>query len=235
VKDDKSIDTALGAANPLPDRQLRELPVEAAERELMLAVRREGRPSSAEVPRRRWALRLPRLATGAVALAAIVAAIVIVLGGGYGGTGTPAYGAGLVRLAKASPLVLLDAPGWRVQSVGERPRGHGAMRFRKGAGGGVQTAELRWRPGSVDSLPQARAQRPTIALAGLSVRALVTIYGFEGGRTRKLVAAWSDHGRLLEFSSTGSSLADFGRQLNSLRRVGTTSWLDALPPSVKGR
>lgn len=235
MKDDRNIDAALAAANPLPDRQLRELPLEAAERELMLAVRSEGRARIAESPRRRWALRFPRLATGAVALAAIIAAVVIVLGGGYGGAGSPAYAAGLVRLAKASPLVLLDAPGWRVQSVGERPRGHGVMRFRKGAGGGVQTAELRWRPGSVDSLPQARAQRPTIALAGLSVRARVTIYGFEGGRTRKLVAAWSDHGRLLEFSSTGSSLTAFGRQLNSLRRVGATSWLDALPPRVRGR
>lgn len=236
MNDDKSIDAALAAANPLPDEQLRELPLGDAERELMLAVRGATPPYEAESPRRRRALRLPRLvpriATGAVALAAVAAAIVFATGG-YGGSGTPAYGAGLVRLAKASPLVLLDQPGWRVESIGEPSARRGVMRFRKGSGAGGPSATLRWHPGSLDSLPQPQSRRPTVVMLALSVRAVVIIHGFEAGRSRKLVAAWEDHGRLLEFSSADVSLAEFEAQLNSLRRVGAGSWLDALPARIK--
>jgi hypothetical protein len=232
VKNDRSIDAALAAANPLPDGQLRELPLEAAERELMLALRDEGRPGEAKPASRRWTPHLPRLAFGAVALAALAAAVIAIGLGGYGGAGTPAYAAGLVRLAKASPLVLLERPGWRVESIGEPSRLRGEMRFRKGSGPGAQTAELRWRRDNVDSLPVPSAQRPAAIMIGLSVRALVTVYGSEGGRSRKLVAAWEDHGRLLEFTSFGLDLAEFEHRLDSLRRVGTTSWLDALPKRV---
>ncbi|MFP5388469.1 MAG: hypothetical protein ACLGG5_04130, partial [Thermoleophilia bacterium] len=81
-------------------------------------------------PARRRPRRLA-LALGGAALAVIVAVIVVLAGGGTNRP-TPAYGAELVRFAESTPLLLLEATGWRVQNANEyrsREGIEGSMEF----------------------------------------------------------------------------------------------------------
>jgi hypothetical protein len=66
------------------------------------------------------------------AVAAIVVALILVLGGGDSGRPAPAYGAEQIAFAESTPLLLLDGPGWRVQEVNEyktREGNEGQMEF----------------------------------------------------------------------------------------------------------
>jgi hypothetical protein len=84
------------------------------------------------LPRPRRARPVNLVLAGAGATLAVVAALVIVLAGGGSSAPSRAYGAELVRFAESSPLLLLEAPGWRVQDVSEhrtREGTIGTMRF----------------------------------------------------------------------------------------------------------
>jgi len=122
----RELEMALAAADPASRDRLDGLDLEAMEAEL-LADLDDERPASppvgAGLPRGRRRRRRA-LALGAAAVAAVAAAIVI-LAGGSSEHSSRAYGAELVRFAEASPLLLLEGPGWRVQDVSEERRREG--------------------------------------------------------------------------------------------------------------
>jgi hypothetical protein len=120
----RELETALAAANPVSQDRLNRLDLEAMEAELLADLDDEQSVTSplwGEAPRRRRAPRLA-LALGTAAIAAVVAAIVS-LAGGASKYPSRAYGAELVRFAESTPLLLLDRPGWRVESVYEAGEG----------------------------------------------------------------------------------------------------------------
>jgi hypothetical protein len=246
----KKIEAAMLAANPLSQAALRALPLTAGEIELAHGILAEpGGPdatperSVAPEPRtpratRRRRLRLPGVAVGIASLAAIAVAVVAI---GLGGdrerqpTATaPAHVGPLERLAKTSPLVLLDRPGWRVVSARVGRHGHGSLRFRGGSATGAETAELRWHPGHLNGPRPASGWRVARISVEQGVDAPVTIYGYVGHRPRRISATWEDGGRVLEFSSVTARTADFEKRLDSLRRVGAGAWLKALPAHRSG-
>jgi hypothetical protein len=115
----REIERALAAADPLGADQeaLGRLDFEAMESDLLADAENGLAPlglTDGPVASRR---RLPRLALAGAALAlAAVIAVVLVLAGG-GSDRSRAYGAELVRFAESTPLLLLEGPGWRVQNV----------------------------------------------------------------------------------------------------------------------
>ncbi|MBS1893687.1 MAG: hypothetical protein JST59_20495 [Actinobacteria bacterium] len=123
----REIERVLAAADPL-GREEREalgrLDFEAMETDLLAAVEDEpaGAPYEPRPPRR----RPPRLALAgaAVAVAAAIALAIILVGTGSQRS-SRAYGAELIRFAESTPLLLLEAPGWRVQNLDEYKRREG--------------------------------------------------------------------------------------------------------------
>lgn len=114
------MERVLAAADPVARRKLDGLDFEAMEADLLADVG-GGRAayleveSSHAVPRGRRRLVL---ALGTAALGVALAAF-FVLGGGGSNRPARAYGAELVRFAESTPLLLLEAPGWRVQDLNE--------------------------------------------------------------------------------------------------------------------
>jgi hypothetical protein len=258
----REIDAAVGAAYPPRLEELEELPLDAAERELIAAIVAEPQEvqvncpgSCAEPVRSARAVNGNRFrqirrrygglcAAGAVTIAAFFG--VVNFGGDRGGAPAPAFGAELVRLAKASPLVLLDAPGWHVAYAAEGSKVKGVMHFfydgsptiGSAAGEnppaiGERSAKLRWRVGRLTERMYGRGEYPALAFIGtplLHGRALVFhIKGHPGHFD--VTATWEDHGRVLAFRSTAPDLVTFKQRLSALRRVGATAWLSALPSS----
>lgn len=66
-----------------------------------------------------------RVAAGLVSVLVLIAAFALTFSGGDGRDGSRAYAAELVRFAESSPLLLLEAPGWRVQNANEERRREG--------------------------------------------------------------------------------------------------------------
>ncbi len=120
----EKIERELGAANPVTKPALSALDISAGEEALGRAIVAEPAQPGEPAPRRARS-RAPRsaLALTAAGLAVAAAAAVIVLAGGGASQSPPAYGAELVRFAEATPLLLLEGPGWRVQNVTEAPHG----------------------------------------------------------------------------------------------------------------
>lgn len=60
------------------------------------------------------------------------------------------------------------------------------------------------------------------------------VFQYEGGSPgdRDITSLWIEDGRVLEFRSSVPDMAAFKRRLASLEKVGTTTWLDAMPASV---
>lgn len=123
------LDQRIKDANPIPPQALAALALAPAEAELEGAIvagpARAGAESGgggAGGPRR------PRRLTVAAAggLAVLVGVVVLLLSAGGTEDGpSRAYGAELVRFAEASPLLLLEGPGWRVQNANEMRRREG--------------------------------------------------------------------------------------------------------------
>jgi hypothetical protein len=134
----REIKAALAAADPLGREQhedLGRLDFEAMEADLLADAEDDLAPFPATEPERPHH-RPPRLAFafGAAVLAAAIA-VVIVLAGGSSDRASRAYGAELIRFAESTPLLLLEAPGWRVQNVYEtktREGTSGQMEFATG-------------------------------------------------------------------------------------------------------
>jgi hypothetical protein len=121
----REIEAALAAADPVDRDRLDGLDLATMEAELLADLDGEqpASASPAAAPRRHRPRRLA-IAVGTAALAAVAAAILI-FAGQASEHPSRAYGADLVRFAEASPRLLLEEPGWRVQNANEERRREG--------------------------------------------------------------------------------------------------------------
>jgi hypothetical protein len=239
---------------------LRAPDLEASLERAVEAVPARLRGASARRPKvrspRRWGKLT--LALGAAAVAAVAIVAIASLGG------TPdrspvTYGAKLVRFAQASPLLLLEEPGWRVGDVEEETGDEGQMEFisgrrlppeqiveRVGKDGSTvvsgerppavrqRRAELNWRGGSIKSWLSDRAASADYRTTAPVLGTTAHVFRYEGGHPGdyEFTALWSEGGHLLEFRAPVPDLAAFDRHLAALRQVDTGHWLDALPADV---
>jgi len=124
----REMERALGAADPVGQRRLDGIDLEAMEADLLTDLETDlSVPTELEAARPRHPRRFV-LALGSAALAVALAVVLVLAGGGSDRT-SPAYGAELVRFAESTPLLLLEGPGWRVQNVYQHGNGEGSMEF----------------------------------------------------------------------------------------------------------
>ena len=193
-----------------------------------------GEPGSAPAPRSRSPRRRGFALAGAVAAVAAAILIAASSGRGPGGETEPALGAGLARLVKVSPPILLQAPGWRMESAEETSPATGSTRFFHGA----ESAELRWGPGSMAGREQAIRARGAALLttaAALGTEARVYTRLNRGHELREAIALFERRGRVLELRSHVSDIPAFKARLGALRDVETGTWIEALPPKIVNR
>jgi hypothetical protein len=229
-----NVETELAAANPVSRASVAELPLAAAEQELLRAI--VAQPCEPRAAIRRQSRRRRRFVAVLAAGAAAAAVVFAVVGtGNRPGEPAPAFAAELVRFAERSPLLLLDEPGWRVDYADEQTAVEGEMSFRRPQGG---VAELNWRGGTLRHWKRDRAHSAELTTTGAVLGTTATVYQYEDwGRRRPgddldITALWLDRGRVLEFRSTVADMATFKRLLAALTRVDTTAWLSAMPASV---
>jgi hypothetical protein len=239
------VDAALAAANPLPQSRATALPLRGAEIELTEEI--------AAIPVRARALSSPaaawrrRAVIGLVACAAVAAVITLLPSGDKGGGPTQAFAAPLVRFANASPLALLQLPGWHVVYTDEEADGYGEMHFVKGpadADGNprgaslTDEASLAGRIASLDWGPTNSAGAKFVAAGdqavptglGVVARRFVGEGAWRGALD--ISALLIDHGRELTFRATVTDMAMFRAELRALNAVDIATWLRAMPPSV---
>lgn len=120
----------LGTADPVGRGRLDGIDLGAMEADLLADLEagfapllESAAPRSRLLPRRRFVL-----AFGSAVLALALAAVFFLAGGGSE-RASRAYAAELVRFAEATPLLLLEGPGWRVHDVAEYGGGEGTMEF----------------------------------------------------------------------------------------------------------
>jgi hypothetical protein len=248
---DDQLQHLLTDANPLTAERARSLAVAEPQDELLAALLAERAPvaSRRRVARRRL---VPRLGL-AIAAAAVVAVVLLTLGGGAGrhGSGT-AWAAEQVRCAEASPLVLLGAPGWRVEYADEQSKREGELHFRLGPAPPPQSttvaaapsnqpvpadtryAELNWRGGTIGSWIKDRAAEAAVATTAPVLGTTAHVYQYDAGTPghRDITALFRYDGRVLEFRAGATDVAAFKVLLATLERVDTNTWLSAMPASV---
>lgn len=254
---DRDVDALVATANPLPRTQANGLPIDAAEQELVQAIMAGSAAAPAAGPRARLStVRAARRVVLVIAAAGATAAVLATLPAGDGSPAGPgggpqrAFAAELVRFAEASPLVLLDAPGWRVDYADEQSAVEGEMRFVEGAApeqaGGdgrnqrptvderQRAAELHWRSGTLGSWVRDRAASASVSTTAPVLGTEARVFEYHGGSPgdRDITALWRDGDRVLELRSAVPDMETFKARLAALRRVDTNAWLRALPASV---
>ncbi|HEY2767697.1 MAG TPA: hypothetical protein VGI76_05535 [Solirubrobacteraceae bacterium] len=238
------IDAMLAAANPLTDRTAAMLPLHGAETDLVeQIVATPVGPRSPLAPAR--VLHRRRLALLLAVTAAVAAVLAVLPSGHHDGGPAPAFAAPLVRFANASPLVLLQLPGWHVVYADEAADGYGEMHFVRGAADAngnprgssfSSRASLAGRVASFSWMPANLRGNVTGGHQSLATGLGVTVHRliYEGGSPRAfdVSALLSYRGRVLEFRATVTDMAMFRAELRALHQVDTTTWLRAMPPSV---
>jgi hypothetical protein len=251
---DPALQDLLTAANPLTAERARDLQVAEAQDELLAGLVAE--PQLRRTAGRASQLRRRRVfARAGVAIAATALVLVALLslrdGSSDRGSGT-AWAAEQIRFAEASPLVLLGAPGWRVEYADEQSRQEGELQFRRGPTPPPQdatvsgeasaapipadtnSAQLTWQRGPIGSWLEDRAasaaRTTTAPVLGTSAR----VYQYKGGTPghRDITALFRYDGRVLEFRAGAAGVNAFKALLATLKRVDTDTWLSAMPPSV---
>jgi hypothetical protein len=172
-------------------------------------------------------------------------------GSGDRGSGT-AWAAEQLRFAEASPLVLLDAPGWRVVYADEQSLHEGELRFRTGPAprpedqnivadeavtpvpADTRSAELDWRPGKIRGWLRDRAASSVATSTAPVLGTTARVYQYEGGTPghRDITALFRYDGRVLEFRAGAADIDVFRALMARLKRVDTDTWLSAMPASV---
>lgn len=234
----------LSAANPYPGAAVGRLAVEDAERAMREAIVTLPRDVTVKPAARRGARR-GRAAGLAVAAVIVALALVLPSGDRAPGGADEAYAAEVVRFAEASPLVLLELPDWRVDSVGAASVQSGGMRFRSGSAP-LQDAEtqslaerqrqatLAWLPvpldESISKIASSTIRRGRLPVLGTTAQ--VFVYGHGVAGNYEITALWSDSGLTLEYRAAVPDLAAFADQLAALHRVDSRTWLDAMPDNV---
>jgi hypothetical protein len=220
-----NIETALAAANPFPLQLAADLPLALGEEEMLCAI-------VTHAPFERGVFsRLPRgrVARLSVALAVVAVVAVAALIGTRGSRPSPAYAAELVRLANASPLLLLDQPGWRVSYVNEDSAQDGEMRFTKTVDGAATTVSLHWRSGALADWIRDRANSATVTSKTQVLGATATVFA---DRTAGASSLWVYDGRVMEFTSEVGDMRSLDELLGALKPVSTEAWIQALPPDA---
>jgi hypothetical protein len=232
---DAQLQDLLIAANPLTADDAGRLEVGEVHDELLAALIAEGSRRATMRPVRPVRRRrlFPRVG---LAVAAVVVVLTTLLslrdGGGDHGSGT-AWAAEQVRFAEASPLVLLGAPGWRVEYADEESTQEGELHFRLGASPG-RPAQLNWRSGPITSWIKDRGPEAAVATTAPVLGTTAHVYQYEGGTPgrRDITALFRYDGRVLEFRATAADVSAFKALLATLKRVDTDTWLSAMPASV---
>jgi hypothetical protein len=227
----EDVDALLAVADPVPAARAWALPVDDAQDDLCQALLAQTRPPvlRARAMRRPRRTLLPRLAL-AIALVFAISLAALSLGKSGEQAGT-VWAAELVRLAEASPLVLLDAPGWRVDYADEQSTHEGEMHF---AAAAEQRAELHWRSGELSMWNRDRAGSADLTTSAPVLGTTARVYRYEGGKPghRDVTALWRYDDRVLEFRASVADVAAFKVLLAQLEQVDTDTWLSALPASV---
>jgi len=248
---DDQLHSLLADANPLPDERVTALPLDTAQDELLRALLAEERPAP---QRRRPVIRLSLPRVGAAAgLAAAAVVAVVALGSGSGSHGpATAWGAEQIRFAEASPLVLLDADGWRVEYADEQSKTEGELHFRIGATPPPRTidgdavangtpvpadttfAQLNWRGGDFDEWAKDRGHDAAVSTTAPVLGTTAHVFQYQGGTPghRDITALFRYDGRILEFRAGAADVTAFKALLARLTRVDTDTWLSAMPESV---
>jgi hypothetical protein len=142
-----------------------------------------------------------------------------------------AYGVELVRFAKSSPLLLVQADGWRVTRADEFDphNGFGPDDGEMTFAAGTQYLDLHWkRPATaMDSDKHDMVADGYASIAGK--RAWV---GYYPGSLREYEAIWTDGGRALNARGAFPTRASFLAVAETLHRVDVDTWLAAMPASV---
>jgi hypothetical protein len=218
----------LTAADPLPAERAAALDLGHARDALLAGVHSEPvrrRPSGSK--RRRVRVRLA-LATAAAAVA-LLALLSLNRDSNDRGSNT-AWAAEELRFAEASPLVLLDAPGWRVFYADEESQTDGELQFRRD----TNVADLNWRGGGIAEWYSDRAASAVRTTTAPVLGTFARVYQYEGGTPghRDITALFRYDGRVLEFRAGAADIGAFKVLLASLARVDTDTWLSAMPASV---
>jgi hypothetical protein len=238
----------LTAADPLPAERAAALDLGHARDALLAGVLSEPvrrRPSGSS--RRRVRIRLA-LATAAAAVALLA---LLSLNGGSDDRGSnTAWAAEELRFAEASPLVLLDAPGWRVFYADEESQTDGELQYRRGPTrpprvitpptdgrplpADTNAADLNWRGGGIAEWYRDRAASAVRTTTAPVLGTTARVYQYEGGTPghRDITALFRYDGRVLEFRAGAADIGAFKVLLASLARVDTDTWLSAMPASV---
>lgn len=258
---------ALRAANPLPTDAARglELPDADLLEAITAELRAPSRPGATAARRRRRRLAGRLALAGGLASLAVAGIAALPAGketGGSGGGGPQiVWAAELVRFAEASPLVLLDAPDWRIEYVDEQSAREGEIHFLRGSAPAPpqsslsvtegepippafiaylrRQAELHWRSGSLSGWMEDRANSAAVTTTApvLGTTAHVYEYGRAGAFAKlpnyhDITALWTYRGYVMEFRWAAPDMATFKARLADLRRVDTNAWLSAMPASV---
>jgi hypothetical protein len=251
---DAELQHLLTAANPLTAERAAGLKMTEAQEELLagLMAERKPGPTPGRVSgggRRRVFARVG-LAVAATAVV-LVALVSLRDDSSNQGSGT-AWAAEQVRFAEASPLVLLGAPGWRVEYANEESEEEGELSFRRGPAlppqdmtfseqesatpvpADTSAATLNWRPGGIRTWLEDRAASAARATTApvLGTTAHVYQYTFGTPGHRDITALFRYDGRVLEFRAGAADLDAFKVLLATLKRVNTDTWLSAMPASV---
>ncbi|HZO68270.1 MAG TPA: hypothetical protein VFB74_25005 [Kribbellaceae bacterium] len=229
---DRELDRLIARANPYGDQTVADLPTGGAEADLLEEIVSTATPKLIPVddpgrpPRRRIRRRLVLVAVAAATALIVLGGVFLPSGGGGPSAPPPAYAAELVAVAEANQRLIIDAPGWKIDYVGEFGATQGEMRFRNGS----STVSMMWGPaGQYRSYLQDRAResRPT------EVDVL--------GRTGSMVHySGSDFATMLppagptflEIRADLGSEKAYRDMLGKLRAVDVNTWLAALPASV---
>ena len=246
------VDALLTSANPLDAARAAALPLADAQDELcraLLAQEPEAELSALDTPRAPRSRRrlVPRLALAVLVLFAGLMGVLSLGKSGDEGGGT-VWAAELVRLAEASPLVLLDAPGWQVVYADEESADVGELHFSLGpppptpasiAGMkhvdvSTKQAALNWRPDPLSEWTRDRAASAKVRTTAPVLGTTARVYQYDGGRRghQDITALWRHDGRVLEFRAGAADVAAFKALLAALKQVDVDTWLLAMPDSV---
>jgi hypothetical protein len=254
------VDTAIGAADPRRRASVPAGALEDSKRELRDSIVRQPQERR-RGPRSRagrgialgGSIRRHRAAYLALAgTLTVLAALVLGVGGpSLGPTSSPstAQGAGLARLAKASPHLFVTLPGWEIRIAQQTNDEEGSILFASGdvtkreyLGGRVRKSgreqiELEWhdrgggRPAPFH-LAHMRFLRTGSVLGG-TARLYVAGSPYRDPLLGSYFdATWQRDGRRIEAGSWAPSLREFERRLAAMRHLSAAAWVKELPGQI---
>lgn len=220
---DRDFDRLIARANPFGDEQVRQLPTDGAESELLEDILTTNTTATALRPNRRRTYLL---------VAAAAAAVAVLLTGAFLPRGNPvgpqsAYGAEVRAVADANQRLLLDAPGWKIARVDQFTAREGEMSFSSGK----KQLDVHWRPADAyrtyyDDRAHENTSKPIELLGQKGTQ-------FQYGKSTDFTTILPPKGEnFLEIRADVGSEQAYRDLIGKLHSVETETWLDAMPASV---